>query len=171
MYFEVGLLLSITAYMGSFLVAFSLHPRFEVRVCLFVMIALLAFFGSMGLLISRAVSADSVPCAAVAGVIFPAFSIWDYTNRRKRAEEMWRHPAKLTREEMRAAFSLGHISSVTGFYVGGTTLPLMVCSFFIGVPALLMLVIWLVVVPLPVTFLARRFQRRLLSLLPDYLEA
>ena len=84
---------------------------------------------------------------------------------------MWRNPAELTREEMRAAFSLGHISSVTGFYVGGMTLPLMVCSLLIGVPALPTFAIWLVIVPLPVTFLARRFQRRLLRSFPDYPEA
>jgi len=171
MYFEVGLLLSIVAYLGSLLVAFSLRPRFEVRVGLLVLIALLAFSGSMGLLISRAVSADYVPFVTIASIVFPAVSIWDYTNQRKRAEEMWRHPAELTREERHAAFSLGHISSVTGFYVGGMMLPLMVCSLFIGVPALFAFTIWLVIVPLPATLLARRFQRRLLRSFPDLSES
>ncbi|MBU0490419.1 MAG: hypothetical protein KKA73_23840 [Chloroflexi bacterium] len=167
MYFEIGLLLSTIAYLGSLLVAFSLRPRFEYRVCLFALVALLAFLGSMALLISKASAADSVPCAAVAGVVFPAMCIWDYTNRRKRAEEMWQHPSGLTKEEMQAAFSLGHISSVTGFYVGGAMLPLMVFSLFIGVPALPTFAIWSIGVLLPAAVLARRFQRHLLRSLPE----
>jgi len=170
MYFEIGLLLSTIAYLVSLWVAFSLRPRFEVRVGLLVLIALLAFLGSMGLLIGRAVSADYIPLGAVASIVFPVVSIWDYTNRRKRAEEMWSNPADLTREQVRAAFSLGHISSVTGFYVGGAMLPLMICSLFIGASAPLMFVIWLVTVPLPVAFLARCFQRHLLRSLPNYPE-